>query len=65
MASIAQEYGLDIGRFMADHQSKWVVQGGFEGFGFRAQRRDGTGRGTGPWIDDLTLDGLAAKLAAA
>jgi hypothetical protein len=63
MESIAQEYGLDIGRFMADHQGKWVIQGGFEGFGYRAQRRDGDGRGRGPWIEDLTLDELAGKLA--
>jgi hypothetical protein len=65
MESIAQEYGLDIGRFMADHEKQWVIKIGAEGFGFDAQRRDGNGRGTGRHYAALTLDELAKILADA
>ena len=45
-----------MGRFIRDHAG-WIVCAGFEGFGYRARRREG-----GPWLSALTLDELAQIL---
>jgi hypothetical protein len=64
-SAIPEEYGLNIGRFMADHEKDWVISAGFEGRGFEARRRDSSGRGYGTRYAALTLDELAALLADA
>lgn len=54
--AIAQEYELNVGRFIREHP-EWIIAAGFEGVGYRARRRDG-----GSWVSALTLDELAAAM---
>ncbi len=56
------EYGLNVGRFMADHPD-YCLRAGLEGFGFEAQKRDRYGHPVGERHSALTLDELAATLA--
>jgi hypothetical protein len=58
------EYDLNVGRFMADHPD-YCLRAGFEGSGFEAQKRDRYGHPVGERYSALTLDELAATLAAA
>jgi len=55
-------YEVNIGKFIADHPG-WRIQAGLEGVGYTAQRRDNGGV-HGPRVGALTLDELAARLAA-
>lgn len=57
--AIAEDYGHNIGRFIREHRG-WIVASGFEGYGFRARRREG-----GRWVTALTLDELHAKMEEA
>jgi hypothetical protein len=58
-----QEYGLNVGRFIADHPG-WMITAGFEGYGYAARRRDDDGRACGKRLSALTLDELHVLLAA-
>jgi hypothetical protein len=53
------EYGLNVGKWIKDHP-EYLLQGGFEGLGFTARRRNEQGRAVGSLITALTLDELAA-----
>ena len=59
IVATAVEYGVNIGRFIREHPA-WIVCAGFEGFGYRARRREG-----GRWVSALTLDELHALIAGA
>jgi hypothetical protein len=62
-SSVTDEgYGVNIGRFIADHPG-WQVSGLL--FGYTARKRDALGRPRGKRRSARTLDGLAAKLATA
>jgi hypothetical protein len=58
-------YGLNIGRFMDDYGTRWVIMAGPNGEGYTAQRKNGQCHGTGEVFAGLTLDELAGKLAEA
>jgi hypothetical protein len=60
---LSEPYGINVGRFIEDHPD-WVIMAGFEGVGYSARRRDDRGRGAGISESALTLDELAARLAA-
>jgi hypothetical protein len=53
LCRVAEEYGLNVGRFIHDHPA-WVITAGFEGYGYAARRREG-----GKRLAALTLDELA------
>jgi len=36
-------FGLNVGAWMKEYGARWVLQGGFDGFGFVCWRRSGTG----------------------
>jgi hypothetical protein len=55
---VAEDYGLNIGRFIHEHPG-WLITAGFEGYGFAARRRDSDGRASGKPLSALTLDELA------
>lgn len=59
-----EPYGLNIGRFIREHP-QWVIQAGPYGSGWSARRKDDAGRPGGQRLTALTLDDLAAQLAAA
>jgi hypothetical protein len=52
-------FGLNVGAWMKEYGARWVLQGGFDGFGFVCWRRSGTGRPAGQPIKAGTLDELA------
>jgi hypothetical protein len=52
-------FGLNVGAWMKEHGSRYVLQGGFDGFGFVCWERSGTGRPAGQPISAATLDELA------
>jgi hypothetical protein len=56
-------YGLNIGRFMDDYGTRWVIMAGPNGEGYTAQRKNGQCHGTGEVFCALSLDELAGKLA--
>jgi hypothetical protein len=56
-------YDLDVGRFLREHPDT-TLQAGPGGSGYRAQRRDGRGRGVGVSVIALTLDELDAQLGS-
>ena len=53
-----QRFGLDVGAWMKAHPS-YILQGGFDGFGFVCWRRSGQGRKSGEPMTAATLDDLA------
>jgi hypothetical protein len=55
-------YGVNIGRFIAEHPG-WQVSGLL--FGYTARKRDDRGRPRGKRRSARTLDELAGKLADA
>jgi len=57
-------WGLNIGRFIADHPD-WLIRGGSSGFGWSAQRRDACGKPRGRLLEARTLDELATLIQAA
>jgi hypothetical protein len=58
-----EPYGLNIGRFIREHP-EWVIQAGPYGSGYSARRKDGAGRPAGQRLTALTIDDLAAQMAA-
>src|SRR6266568_2267802 len=52
-------FGLNVGAWMQEYGPRYVLQGGFDGFGFVCWRRSGTGRPSGEPIKAATLDDLA------
>ena len=52
-------FGLDVGAWMRVYGPRYVLQGGFDGFGFVCWRRNGVGRPAGSPIKGKTLDELA------
>jgi hypothetical protein len=58
-------YGLNIGRFMDDYGTRWVIMAGLNGDGYTAQRKNGRSHGTGEVFSALSLDELAGKLGEA
>jgi hypothetical protein len=58
------QWGLNIGGFIAARQG-WLIRGGFDGYGWTAQRKDSRGWARGPVLASLSLDELDAKIAAA
>ncbi len=52
-------FGLNVGAWMQEYGPRYVLQGGFDGFGFVCWRRSGTGRPSGEPITAATLDDLA------
>ena len=57
-------YGTNVARFLADHP-RHVLAAGDGGCGYTAQRKDASGRGTGPKVHGLSLDELAGRLETA
>ena len=53
-----QQFGLDVGAWMKAYPG-YILQGGFDGFGFVCWRRTGRGRKSGGPMTAATLDGLA------
>ncbi len=53
------EYGLNVGKWIKDHP-EYHLQGGFEGLGFTAKRRNEQGQAVGSPVTAMTLDELAA-----
>ena len=51
-------FGLDVGAWMEAYPG-YVLQGGFDGFGFGCWRRSGQGRKSGRPMRAATLDDLA------
>lgn len=51
-------FGLDVGAWMKAYPS-YILQGGFDGFGFICWRRSGQGRKSGQPMTAATLDDLA------
>jgi hypothetical protein len=51
-------FGLDVGAWMAAYPC-YILQGGFDGFGFVCWRRSGKGRKSGQPMTAATLDDLA------
>jgi len=56
-------FGLNVGAWMKEHGARWVLQGGFDGFGFVCWRRSGEGRPSGEPIKAGSLDELAELVA--
>jgi hypothetical protein len=52
-------FGLNVGAWMQEYGPRYVLQGGFDGFGFVCWRRSGTGRPSGEPMTAATLDDLA------
>jgi hypothetical protein len=52
-------FGINVGAWMQEYGPRYVLQGGFDGFGFVCWRRSGTGRPSGEPITAATLDDLA------
>jgi hypothetical protein len=52
-------FGINVGAWMKQYGPRWVLQGGFDGFGFVCWRRSGTGHPSGQPIKAGTLDELA------
>src|SRR5712691_6120542 len=52
-------FGLNVGAWMQEYGSRYVLQGGPGGFGFVCWRRSGTGRPSGEPMMAATLDDLA------
>ena len=48
------QWGLNIGGFIAAHRD-WLIRGGFDGYGWTAQRRDPRGWARGPVLASLPL----------
>jgi hypothetical protein len=57
-------YGLNVGRFLADHRARWVVTAGPYGSGYTARWRGPDGTGRGQRFNAADLDALAVILAA-
>ena len=57
--SAGPRFGLSAGAWLKEYGARWVLQGGFDGFGFVCWRRSGTGRPAGQPISAATLDELA------
>jgi hypothetical protein len=53
-----QQFGLDVGAWMKAYPG-YILQGGFDGFGFVCWPRTGQGRTSGPPMTAATLDDLA------
>ena len=53
-----QRFGLDVGAWMKAYPG-YILQGGFDGFGFVCWRRSGQGRKSGEPMTAATLDDLA------
>jgi hypothetical protein len=51
-------FGLNVGEWMRAYP-EYILQGGFEGFGYVCWRRNELGRSSGPSISALSLDELA------
>lgn len=54
-------FGLNVGAWMKAYPC-YVLQGGFDGFGFVCWRRNGEGRKSGAAMTAATLDELAAAV---
>jgi len=52
-------FGINVGAWMNEYGSRYVLQGGFDGFGFVCWERSGTGRPSGQPITAGMLDELA------
>jgi hypothetical protein len=52
-------FGINVGAWMKEYGARYVLQGGFDGFGFVCWRRSGEGRPSGQPIKADTLDQLA------
>jgi hypothetical protein len=52
-------FGPNVGAWMQEYGCRYVLQGGFDSFGFVCWRRSGTGRPSGEPIKAGTLDELA------
>lgn len=57
-----EPYGLNIGRFIADHRERWVITAAPYGGGFAARWRNPAGRPRGQAFTALTLDQLSEIL---
>jgi hypothetical protein len=57
-------YDMNVGAVIADYPDFWIG-GGFEGFGYRARRRDASGPPSGPDLTAASLDELASLMDAA
>ncbi len=53
-------FGLNVGTWMKKYGPRYVLHGGFDGFGFVCWRRSGEGRKSGEPMTAATLDDLAA-----
>ncbi len=53
-----RRFGLDVGAWMKAYPG-YILQGGFDGFGFVCWRRTGQGRKSGAPMTAATLDDLA------
>jgi hypothetical protein len=52
-------FGINVGAWMKEYGARYVLQGGFDGFGFVCWRRSGEGRPSGHPVKADTLDKLA------
>ena len=55
-------FGINVGAWMAEYGSRYVLQGGSDGFGFVCWRRGGDGRPSGQPMTARTLDELAERI---
>lgn len=52
-------FGINVGAWMKEYGARYVLQGGFDGFGFVCWQRSGAGRPSGHPMKADTLDELA------
>lgn len=52
-------FGINVGAWMKEYGTRYVLQGGFDGFGFACWRRNGDGRPAGQPMAAGTQDELA------
>jgi hypothetical protein len=55
-------FGINVGAWMKEYGTRYVLQGGFDGFGFVCWRRSGEGRPSGQPMTARTLDELAEQI---
>jgi hypothetical protein len=55
-------FGINVGAWMKEYGARYVLQGGFDGFGFVCWRRSGEGRPSGQPMTARTLDELAEQI---